>query len=151
MSITYLDTSALIKRYIQEPGSEALSAAWSSFSIFGSAVIIHVEISAALSKASRLGALDNQGAQLAWQAFLNDWVKLSLVNIGLSVINRASSLAWDHGLRCYDAVHLAAALIWQEAMGETVHLCTFDNQLWKAAQLLDMKVWPENLAIYTDG
>lgn len=149
MSITYLDTSALIKRYIQEPGSEALLAAWSTFTVYGSAVIIHVEVSAALSKARRLGALDHQGAQLAWQAFLRDWEKLSLVNISLSVVNRASSLAWEHGFRGYDAVHLAAALTWQDGMRDTVQLCTFDHQLSRAAKLVDMKVWPENLAIYT--
>jgi predicted nucleic acid-binding protein len=145
MSIIYLDTSVLIKRYIREQGSEALSAHWPSFSIVGSAVIIYVEIAAALAKAERLGWLDAEVAQNAWGAFLNDWGKLSLININKAVLNRASDLAWEYGLRGYDAVHLGAALVWQEGLREMVQLCTFDRQLWNAAKQVSMSVWPDDL------
>ena len=43
------------------------------------------------------------------------------------------SLAWLHGLRGYDAVHLAAAMTWQDAFGMPVTLATFDRLLWKVA------------------
>jgi len=146
MLITYLDTSALIKRYVREPGSEALNAIWPSFSLIGSAIIVHVEVAAALAKAERLGWLDPEGAQRAWQAFLIDWGKLTLVNVGLHVVQRASTLAWERGLHGYDAVHLAAALIWQEGIGEPVQLITFDHQLWNSARQLKMTVWPDQLS-----
>ena len=38
------------------------------------------------------------------------------------LITHADRLAWDHGLRGYDAVHLAAADLWQDALGEEVTL-----------------------------
>ncbi len=145
MSITYLDTSALIKRYVDEPGSEELRAIWPSFQVVGSAVIVHVEIASALAKATRQGWLDESEAQRVWQAFLRDWGKMTLINLGLPVINRASQLAWNHRLRGYDAVHLAAALIWQEGLAESVRLCTFDQRLWNAARQVSLDVWPEKL------
>jgi len=61
------------------------------------------------------------------------------------LVARADSLAWEYGLRGYDAVHLASALLWQEALGEPVTLATFDKPLWEAAQQAGMGVWPEDL------
>lgn len=58
----------------------------------------------------------------------------------------ADHLAWEHGLRGYDAVHLAAALPWHEALGESVTVATYDKQLWQAAQSTGLVVWPESLS-----
>jgi predicted nucleic acid-binding protein len=145
MSIIYLDTSALIKRYIQEPGSDLLNTSWPSFSVIGCAVIVYVEVAAAFSKATRMGWLQSDTARRVWQTFLGDWQKLTLVNISFPVVHRAGALAWDHGLRGYDAIHLAAALIWQEGMGEAIQLATFDRHLWNAARQVNLTVWPESL------
>jgi hypothetical protein len=50
------------------------------------------------------------------------------------VVARANRLAWEHDLRGFGAVHLAAASLWQEAMGEPVTVATFDRRLWAAAE-----------------
>ena len=49
------------------------------------------------------------------------------------MVARADDLAFQHGLRGYDAVHLASALAWAEALEETITFATFDVQLWRAA------------------
>jgi hypothetical protein len=54
-------------------------------------------------------------------------------------------------LRCYDAAHLASALIWQEGIGEPVTLATDDRQLWEAADSQGMVAFPENLQAWLDG
>jgi hypothetical protein len=54
-------------------------------------------------------------------------------------------LAWEHGLRGYDAVQLASALTWQESVGEQIVLATFDQRLWDAAKRTGLKAWPEEL------
>ncbi|MBI4477335.1 MAG: hypothetical protein HY654_09195 [Acidobacteria bacterium] len=43
-----------------------------------------------------------------------------------ALVERAEALAWEHGLRGYDAVQLASALTWQESVGEEIVLATFD-------------------------
>jgi hypothetical protein len=60
-------------------------------------------------------------------------------------VERAEALAWDHGLRGYDAVQLASAHIWQESLGTEIVLATFDRQLWEAAPNVGLKAWPEKL------
>ena len=61
-------------------------------------------------------------------------------------MERAETLAWDHGLRGYDAVQLAAALTWQESVGTEILLATFDQQLGEAAPKAGVKAWPDNRA-----
>ena len=60
-----------------------------------------------------------------------------------ALVERADALAWEHGLRGYDAVQPASALAWQESVGEEIVLATFDQQLWEAAQQTGLKPWPE--------
>ena len=60
-----------------------------------------------------------------------------------NLVSRAESLAWEYKLRGYDAVHLAAAQLWQGQMEHPVTLATFDQQLWEAAELAGLGVWPE--------
>lgn len=67
------------------------------------------------------------------------------VPITEALVFRAETLAWDHGLRGYDAIHLAAALMWRDALGRDVVLATFDRQLWEAAPEAGLQAWPERL------
>jgi predicted nucleic acid-binding protein len=61
------------------------------------------------------------------------------------LVSRAEALAWEHGLRGYDAVHLAAAAVWQERMASPVMLATFDRELWEAARQAGLAAWPAAL------
>jgi len=67
------------------------------------------------------------------------------LRINENLVATAESLAWQYGLRGYDAVHLASAVIWQESLGETVILATYDRQLWGAAALVGLEVLPHQL------
>lgn len=145
MSIIYLDTSALIKRYIQERGSDEL-AEWINFATFsGTATITYAEISVALAKIERMQWISSKEASVAWENFLEDYPFLVNIEITQNLVVLAGDLAMEHGLRGYDAVHLAAALIWQEKMGESVQMATFDKQLWEVAKKVGLSCLPEDL------
>jgi predicted nucleic acid-binding protein len=60
-----------------------------------------------------------------------------------ALVSLAEQMAWDYGLRGYDAVHLAAAKVWRKEIGDLVVLATFDRELWEAAQLAGLEAWPE--------
>ena len=62
-----------------------------------------------------------------------------------TLIALAETLAWAHGLRGYDAVQLASALNWQDALGQEIVLATFDRQLWEAASHAGVRAWPDRL------
>ena len=76
---------------------------------------------------------------------MQDWADLARLPVSEALAARADTLAWAHALRGYDAVQLAAALTWREAMGREVVLGTFDRDLWRAGAQAGMDVWPESL------
>ena len=145
MSIIYLDTSALIKRYIQEQGSDELAEWISSATFVGTSTITYAEMSAALAKIERMQWVSAEEASVAWGNFLEDYPFLVNIEVTQTLVVLAGDLAMEHGLRGYDAVHLAAALIWQEKMGEAVQIATFDKQLWEAAKKVGLSYLPEDL------
>lgn len=67
------------------------------------------------------------------------------------LVARADELAWELGLRGYDAVHPASALLWQDGMGERVTVATFDRQLWEAAEQRGMIPFPHDLPAMLDA
>ena len=111
----------------------------------GTAVISRAEVAAALAKSARVGLLTREEAAAALQVFHAQWADVMRLQLTETVVARAGTLAWEHGLRGYDAVHLAAALFWQETIGEAVVLATFDRQQWETGALTGLTVWPEDL------
>jgi predicted nucleic acid-binding protein len=143
--ILYLDASALVKRYVAEMGSEEVEQVIRASDVVGTGLISRAEVSAGLAKAARVGVLDNKEAAEAINAFRKDWADLVRVAISEAVVARADGLAWQYGLHGYDAVHLATALVWQEVMGETITLASYERQLWEAAQPAGLVPFPEDL------
>lgn len=143
--ILYLDASALVKRYVVEPGSAEIAEAISQASLIGTALISRAEVSAALVKAVRIGILVREEALAALQLFRSQWADLVRVQVTEAVVARADVLSWEYDLRGYDAVHLAASLLWQEGMGEPITMATFDRQLWEAARKTGLGAFPSNL------
>jgi predicted nucleic acid-binding protein len=147
--IVYLDASALVKRYIAEAGSKEVGHLVTSADVLGTSLVTRAEVGAALAKAARSGALSQEQGRVALHVFRAQWSDLARLQIRETTVARADTLAWQHGLRGYDAVHLAAALLWQEAIAEPVTLATFDRQLWQSGQATGIAVWPEDLAPFT--
>jgi predicted nucleic acid-binding protein len=147
--IVYLDASALVKRYIGEIGSAEVNHLVGETDVLGTAVISRAEVAAALAKAVRVGLVDSDEAGAALQVFYNEWNDLVRVQLTEMVVTRAGGLAWEHGLRGYDSVHLATALFWQETIGVPVVLATFDRQLWQTGGLMGLFTWPKDLDRYT--
>ncbi|MGC9334563.1 MAG: type II toxin-antitoxin system VapC family toxin [Anaerolineae bacterium] len=143
--ILYLDASALVKRYVAEAGSAEVSAAISRAAATGTALISRAEVAAALAKAVRVNVLTQEELFAALQVFRSDWVDLVRIQVTEMVVARADALAWDQGIRGYDAVQLAAALVWQDALGEQVTLATFDKHLWTVAGSVGLVAYPADL------
>jgi uncharacterized protein len=144
--IVYLDASALVKRYVGEAWSGEVDQLIARASGVGTALISRAEVAAALAKAARLGALTREQTALALHVFRTEWVDLVRLQVTESLVARADVQAWERGLRGHDAVHLAAALVWQEMLGEPVTLATFDRRLWQAAGVAGLTAWPDELS-----
>lgn len=140
--IVYLDASALVKRYVAEAGSDEVAALIERADVVGTVILSRAEVAAALAKALRIEVVPREGAEAALRAFGDEWAALVRIQMTEVLAARAAALAWEHGLRGYDAVQLAAAVFWQDVMGEGVTLATYDRQLWGAAQAAGLVAWP---------
>lgn len=143
--ILYLDASALVKRYVAERGSLQVAQVIARAEAVGSSLICRAETAAALSKAVRTKTLTRDEAASALQVFRSEWPSLVRVQTTETLIARADTLAWELGLRGYDAVHLASALVWQDGLGEPVTMATFDLRLWKASGRHSLALFPDDL------
>jgi predicted nucleic acid-binding protein len=143
--ILYLDASALVKRYVAEPGTPEIERSLIDAKVVGTSLISRAETAAALAKAIRVGTLTHEAARSALQVFRSEWLNLVRIQATETLIARADALAWEFGLRGYDAVHLASALLWQDGLGKQVTMATFDQQLWHATSKCGLVPFPDDL------
>ena len=143
--ILYMDSSALAKRYLSEEGSAGVARLVGSAEKVGTSIITRVEVVAALARARRQELLDDEPAARLRASFTGHWPALVRLGLVESTVERADALAWELGLRGYDAVHLASALAWRESVGESTLFATFDKALGSAARTQGLDVWPQDL------
>jgi uncharacterized protein len=129
-----------------ERGSRETIALTAESEMTATSIVSRAEVAAALAKAVRTGLVTGNIARSAQRSFAGDWPDLVRVPVTNALVERAETLAWDHGLRGYDAVQLASALTWQESIGAEILLATFDQQLWDTAPKTGVKAWPEKLS-----
>lgn len=131
--ILYADTSWLAKLYVKEAESDLVRSAVLSAPAVASSVITYAEMRSALARAHRLGRHTEEDHRAALGSFEQDWTGLTRVALDERLVHRAGDLAEEHGLRGYDAVHLASAVRLQDDAEEAVTFSTFDGLLRKAA------------------
>ncbi len=120
MTDFYLDSSALVKRYADEPGStwiRQITVPPSQSTILIAEVTL-AEVAAALAAKCRApGGITHQQRDRALSRFLQDCDDSFLVlPVDRLVIDRAVELTQNHRLRGYDAIQLATALVTSEAL-----------------------------------
>jgi predicted nucleic acid-binding protein len=143
--IAYVDASALVKRYLSERGSRETIELTSQADLTATSIISRAEVAAGLAKAVRARVVTDDVAKRAQRLFAGDWLDLLRMSVTEALVERAEALAWEYGLRGYDAVQLASALTSQVSAGEEIVLATFDQQLWETAKRTGLKPWPEQL------
>lgn len=120
MSDYFLDSSALVKRYIAESGSKWISQLTdpSANNAIFIAEITMAEVAAALAAKQRASSgITQQQRDRALSRFLQDCDEnFSLLSVDGAAIARAVKLTQSYRLRGYDSVQLAVALLNSEAL-----------------------------------
>ncbi len=141
--ILYLDTSALVKLYIDEPGRDAVTAAKSAAMKIACHNIAYVELRAALARLQRENRLTLEELYEVRADFERDWHTLLIMETTSPLLRKAADLADRFALRAYDSVHLAAAeRLWVSTNIDMVFGC-FDRRLNKAASILGISLLAE--------
>ena len=143
--ILYLDSSALVKRYVVESKSKEVIALIEQADTVGSTLLTRIEMASALTKAVRMNWVASDKAEIAWQDFLSDWESFVRIPVTSVLVERAARIAREYGLSGYDAIHFTTAILWQELLENPITLATFDRELWLVAKKVGVVVWPEGI------
>lgn len=136
--IVYLDTSAFLKLYLQEDGSEATRHLIDDAVAVCTHLITHAEMCAALAQAVRTHRLTDAERAHQKARFEADWNALHILAVEEPLVRRAGKLAEGFELRGFDSIHLAAAeQVWRQAP-DHFQLAAFDGRLARAARSLGM-------------
>jgi len=132
--ILYLDTSALVKLYIEEVGSDEVASTVSKAGVVVTARVTYAEARATFARLAREGVIAAAAHRRVVRDLDEDWFAYTIVDVSEVVVRRAGGLAERHNLRGYDAVQLAAALDVRLVGGTDVSFASFDSRLNQAAR-----------------
>ena len=136
--ILFCDTSALIKLYIVEAGSDELKARMREAEVVAVCRIAWAEAHAALSRRARETPEDAPVIEQAKAALALDWPHFVVLEISQPLVELAGDYADTFALRGYDSIQLAAASEAARIAQLPVFFACFDIRLNKAAKMLGM-------------
>ncbi len=148
--ILYLDTSALVKLYVEEDGSQDVGTAVDNASRVATSAVAYPEARATFARLERDKEITPEQHGAAVEDLDADWERLGVLELTRNLSRFCGRLARKHGLRGFDAVHLGSAVavrVASEVKGETerqragsevaveeVFFHTYDERLERAAR-----------------
>ena len=112
MAWAYFDTSALVKRYVNEPGRREVSQLLRRHQLVTSA-ILPVEVRSAVRRRASEGTLDAARVPEVLRRLSKDRPYWTLVDVGSEVLAAAEALVGTYPLRTLDAIHVASAQLFR--------------------------------------
>jgi len=132
--ILYLETSNLVKLYVREPGSDEVHKLTESAEIVATSLLSYTEARAAFARTYREKRMPPGAYRSVKEALEEDWSRCFILIPTAGTAKAAGDLAEKHGLRGFDALHLAAALDLRSAAGSEITFSTADDRLKEAAR-----------------
>jgi predicted nucleic acid-binding protein len=128
----FLDTSALVKRYVEEEGTELVLRRMDEDTDWVVSAIARTETEISLC---RLGFDPDESADL-WQRLREDWERCHVVPVDPACLAGAAEVGCRYQVRTLDALHLAAA----DRLPRPLVLLTFDQRQADAARSMALVV-----------
>lgn len=140
--IVYLDTSSLVKLYVEEAGSDDVQELVEEASAVTTSQVAYAEARAAFARRRRERTLSPSGFAAAKRSFESDWGRYVAVAVTRDLCREAGDLAERYRLRGFDAVHLASfAEVLRDIQGRSdVRFSSFDDGLNRAARRLSRAI-----------
>jgi len=120
--IIYLDTSALVKLYVEESGSQRVREEIEKVEVVATSRIAYVEARAGFSRKLREGEFKKREHRQVVEDFERDWVNYFIMEVSEDVARLGGSLTEGH------------SLILQNRLCSGVCFLCFGEQLKRAAQ-----------------
>ena len=132
--ILFLDTSSLVKLYVEEAGSDSVRRLVAGASRIAVSVVAYPEARSAFARRRREGALNAKALRTARGAFERDWTRMVRLAVTEDMCRAAGTLAERHGLRALDSLQLASFLSLRSRLPRRgVKFSSFDRRLERVA------------------
>jgi predicted nucleic acid-binding protein len=128
----FLDTSALLKRYVDEPGTADVVHAMAVDLQWAASAVARTETELSLCK---LVPEPELRAEIV-ASFVADWARFHVIAVDPECLTRAIEIGCEHGVRTLDALHLAAA----ERLPAPLTFWTFDSRQQVAATAMGIAI-----------
>jgi len=146
--IAYLDTSALVKKYFQETFTDDIIGIWRQAEAIVTSAVAYAEAMAAFYRKNRENPVGAGRLARVIKTFQADWGSLIRVEVTNDLNPLIDDLVSRHGLRGFDAIHLASALIFGERAPEPLLFACFDEKLLQAALKEGLETFPGSPGSY---
>lgn len=132
--IAYLDTSAVVKLYVEEAGAATVRRIVQEATQVGTSRVTYAEARAAFARRMRERGIAPSAYKELVRGFEQEWETYVRLDITEPLIKLAGDLAEQRALRAYDAIQLASALTLQRDLPtEHVRFVAADTHLLDAA------------------
>ncbi len=132
--ILYLDTSSLVKLYLEEDGRQAVRSLVDRAAVVATSVIAYPEARSAFARLRREDVLTAGDLARVKGDFERDWSSLLRLHVTEKIWRHAGELTEIHSLRGFDSLHLASYLALIDLdLTQRVEFSAFDNRLNDAA------------------
>jgi predicted nucleic acid-binding protein len=130
----YLDTSSLVKLYVEQSGSDEVRQELGDAEVGATSLVAYAEARAAFARLRREGSITAIAFRAVKRDFDADWSKYLVVEPTSELCQTAGELAERYRLRGFDSIHLATFLhVAREARPSEALFSSFDRRLNRAA------------------
>jgi predicted nucleic acid-binding protein len=130
----YLDTSSLIKLYVDEPDAAEVQKLVHDAAVVVTSALAYPEARATLARRRRERLMTAAEASATLAQLDADWPRFAVIPLGDELAREAGRLADVHALKGADAVHLASfALLLAHCDDDDVQFSSADDRLSRAA------------------
>ena len=143
--ILYLDTSALLKKYFRETGSDEVIARWKDATGIVTSSVAYAEALASIHRKKSEVKFNNDIFEKIIHLFRRDWNSLIRVEVTDELNDWIDKMVSHYPLRGFDAIHLASALIVHDRLPEKFLFVCYDNKLLPAVQTTGLRTLPERV------
>jgi predicted nucleic acid-binding protein len=130
----YFDSSALVKRYVEETGTNSVKSILSTGGEIATSKLTYPEILSALMRKHRAGEIAKKLLQDIVARFEKDWYHILVLEFHNDLLQAVKFLLEKHPLKAADAVHLSSALWLKQTTRADLTFVTSDSNLLRAAQ-----------------
>ena len=139
MAWLYVDTSAMVKRYLDEPGHREVLRLLRRHDLVSS-VLLPVEVRSAMRRRVDDRTLETARAASVLKRFAADRVVLAMVELTADVLAQAESLVSSYPIRTLDAIHVGSARMFASRIGTTALFVSADERQADVAAAIGLPV-----------